>query len=117
MSSGVEATARIVHRATPNPPTSAGSHTETDTKGASNDAREDTKKLKKALLRKYRHTVAVHSQVRPSTLSHDATQTPSFIGFRNLGLIVLSKLSSCCTVMPDRNADIVHSRRQPPIVD
>lgn len=94
MSSGVEATARIVHRATPNPPTSAGSHTDTDTKGSSKDAGEDTKKLKKALLRKYRHTVAVHSQVRPSTLSHDAPKTPSFIGFRNLGLIVLSKLAS-----------------------
>ncbi|KAK7736785.1 hypothetical protein SLS63_003133 [Diaporthe eres] len=89
MSSGVEATARIVHRATPNPPTSARSHTDSDTKGSSDDAREDTKKLKKALLRKYRHTVAIHSKVRPSTLSHDATQTPSFIGFRNLGLIVL----------------------------
>lgn len=94
MSSGVEATARIVHRATPNPPTSAGSHADTDTKGSSNDAREDTKKLKKALLRKYRHTAAVHSQVRPSTLSHDAPKTPSFIGFRNLGLIVLSKSAS-----------------------
>lgn len=94
MSSGVEATARIVHRATPNPPTSAGVHTDTDTKGSSNDPREDSKKLKRALLRKYRHTAAVHSQVRPSTLSHDAPQTPSFIGFRNLGLIVLSKLAS-----------------------
>lgn len=89
MSSGVEASARIVHRATTNPPTSAGSHTDSDTKGSSDEAGEDTKKLKKALLRKYRHTVAIHSQVRPSTLSHDATQTPSFIGFRNLGLIVL----------------------------
>lgn len=94
MSSGVEASARIVHRATTNPPTSAGSHTDSDTKGSSDEAGEDTKKLKKALLRKYRHTVAIHSQVRPSTLSHDATQTPSFIGFRNLGLIVLSKLAS-----------------------
>ena len=93
MSSGVEATARFVHRATPNPPTSAGGHTDTDTKGSSKGPKEDSKKLKKALLRKYRHTVAVHSQVRPSTLSHDAKQTPSFIGFRNLGLIVLSKLA------------------------
>lgn len=96
MSSGVEATARIVPRTTHNPPTSAGGHTNTDTKGSSNDPKEDSKKLKRALLRKYRHTVAVHSQVRPSTLSHDAPQTPSFIGFRNLGLIVLSKFPSHC---------------------
>lgn len=96
MSSGVEATARIVPRTTHNPPTSAGGHTDTDTdtKGSPNDPKEDSKKLKRALLRKYRHTLAVHSQVRPSTLSHDAPQTPSFIGFRNLGLIVLSKLPS-----------------------
>lgn len=48
-----------------------------------------TTALKKALRTKYRHTAAVHSQSRPSTLSHDATDTPSFLGFRNLGLIVL----------------------------
>lgn len=89
ISSGVEATAKVAHRATPNPPLSAESHT--DTKNSSNNARGDTRELKKALLRKYRHTVAVHSKIRPSTLSHDASQTPSFIGFRNLGLIVLSK--------------------------
>ncbi|KAL1871369.1 hypothetical protein Daus18300_004735 [Diaporthe australafricana] len=87
MSSGVEATARIVPRVTPRPPTLPEGHA--DTNGSSNDAREDTRELKKALLKKYRHTVAVHSITRPSTLSHDATQTPSFIGFRNLGLIVL----------------------------
>jgi diacylglycerol O-acyltransferase-1 len=88
ISSGVEATARVVHRATPKPPPPAEGHTDT------NDSSNDTRELKKALLRKYRHTVAVHSKVRPSTLSHDASQTPSFIGFRNLGLIVLSKLVS-----------------------
>lgn len=87
VSSGVEATARVVHRATPNPPPPAKGHTDTD--DSSSDAKRDTEELKKALLRKYRHTVAVHSKVRPSTLSHDASQTPSFIGFRNLGLIVL----------------------------
>lgn len=92
MSSGVEATARIVHRVTPRPPTPPESHAVTN--GSSNDAREDTRELKKALLRKYRHTVAVHSITRPSTLSHDAAETPSFIGFRNLGLIVLSRLPS-----------------------
>lgn len=49
----------------------------------------DTAALRKAFSRKYRHTAALHSKSRPSTLSHDANDTPSFLGFRNLGLIVL----------------------------
>lgn len=53
------------------------------------DSKPDTAELKKALSRKYRHIAALHSKTRPSTLSHDATETPSFLGFRNLGLIVL----------------------------
>ncbi|KAF3769834.1 hypothetical protein M406DRAFT_35284 [Cryphonectria parasitica EP155] len=54
------------------------------------DVPRDTKALKRALTsRKYRHIAAVHLASRPSTLSHDATATPSFLGFRNLGLIVL----------------------------
>ncbi|KAI5924886.1 MBOAT, membrane-bound O-acyltransferase family-domain-containing protein [Camillea tinctor] len=40
-------------------------------------------------IRKYRHIAAVHSQTRPSTLSHDAEAPPSFLGFRNLMVIVL----------------------------
>ena len=39
--------------------------------------------------RKYRHVAAVHSQARPSCLSHDAQTSPSFVGFRNLMVIVL----------------------------
>uniref|UniRef100_A0A8H7TMB9 diacylglycerol O-acyltransferase n=1 Tax=Bionectria ochroleuca TaxID=29856 RepID=A0A8H7TMB9_BIOOC len=39
--------------------------------------------------RKYRHVTAVHSKTRPSCLSHDAEAAPSFIGFRNLMVIVL----------------------------
>ncbi|KAI1854682.1 hypothetical protein JX266_000800 [Neoarthrinium moseri] len=38
---------------------------------------------------KYRHVAAVHSKSRPSTLSHDSDSTPSFLGFRNLMVIVL----------------------------
>ncbi|KAG7152942.1 hypothetical protein HYQ46_002376 [Verticillium longisporum] len=48
-----------------------------------------TDELRKALQKKYRHVVAVHSQLRPSTLSHDSTAAPSFLGFRNLMVIVL----------------------------
>ena len=39
---------------------------------------------------KYRHIAAVHSRVCSSCLSRDAESTPSFIGFRNLMVIVLS---------------------------
>lgn len=66
---------------------SPGSGAPHDGPGPSDAVR--TVALKKALRTKYRHTAAVHSQSRPSTLSHDATDTPSFLGFRNLGLIVL----------------------------
>ncbi|KAG6270736.1 hypothetical protein E4U49_005168 [Claviceps purpurea] len=37
----------------------------------------------------YRHVSAVHSTSRPSCLSHDSDAAPSFIGFRNLMVIVL----------------------------
>ncbi|KAK2743063.1 hypothetical protein FQN57_005019 [Myotisia sp. PD_48] len=38
---------------------------------------------------KYRHVTAYHSHVQPSCLSRDNLSTPSFIGFRNLVVIVL----------------------------
>lgn len=43
----------------------------------------------KTFLRKYRHVAAVHYKARPSTLSHDTQASPSFVGFRNLMVIVL----------------------------
>ncbi|KAA8632377.1 hypothetical protein SMACR_00123 [Sordaria macrospora] len=54
------------------------------------DSDNDTRKqMKKAIRSKYRHVEAVHSQSRPSCLSHDTTESPSFLGFRNLMVIVL----------------------------
>ncbi|KAL4807366.1 MBOAT, membrane-bound O-acyltransferase family-domain-containing protein [Aspergillus unguis] len=47
--------------------------------GTTNPARKQT----------YRHMVAVHSQVRHSCLSRDSTQATSFVGFRNLMVVVL----------------------------
>ncbi|KAH9219870.1 MBOAT, membrane-bound O-acyltransferase family-domain-containing protein [Leptodontidium sp. 2 PMI_412] len=41
------------------------------------------------LKKKYRHVAAVHSNPRTSCLSHDSESTPSFLGFRNLMVIVL----------------------------
>ncbi|OJJ50515.1 hypothetical protein ASPZODRAFT_11380 [Penicilliopsis zonata CBS 506.65] len=38
---------------------------------------------------KYRHVAAYHAQVRHSSLSRDSEATPSFLGFRNLMVIVL----------------------------
>lgn len=42
---------------------------------------------------KYRHIAAYHSVSRTSCLSRDTTWNPSFIGFRNLMVIVLSELT------------------------
>ena len=39
---------------------------------------------------KYRHIAAVHSRARTSCLSRDTEFVPSFLGFRNLMVIVLS---------------------------
>jgi len=39
--------------------------------------------------KKYRHIAAVHSKPRTSCLSHDSEIAPSFLGFRNLMVIVL----------------------------
>lgn len=52
---------------------------------------EGTVQLRKSFVKKYRHVAAVHSKTRPSTLSHDAPATPSFLGFRNLMVIVLGE--------------------------
>ncbi|EKD21238.1 uncharacterized protein L3040_000720 [Drepanopeziza brunnea f. sp. 'multigermtubi'] len=41
------------------------------------------------LKKKYRHVAAAHSIPRTSCLSHDSEATPSFLGFRNLMVIVL----------------------------
>lgn len=40
---------------------------------------------------KYRHVFATHSEARTACLSHDAEDTPSFVGFRNLMILVLSE--------------------------
>ncbi|KAG7419195.1 MBOAT, membrane-bound O-acyltransferase family-domain-containing protein [Fusarium sp. MPI-SDFR-AT-0072] len=48
-----------------------------------------TTKTPKKPGQKYRHVAAVHKQTRPSCLSHDSDAAPSFIGFRNLMVIVL----------------------------
>lgn len=48
----------------------------------------------KAARGRYRHLALVHQGQRTSCLSHDSENSPSFVGFRNLMVIVLSKQSS-----------------------
>lgn len=38
---------------------------------------------------KYRHVAALHADVRPSCLSHESKETPSFLGFRNLMVLTI----------------------------
>ena len=38
---------------------------------------------------KYRHVAALHSKAQSSCLSHEAAETPSFIGFRNLMVLTI----------------------------
>jgi diacylglycerol O-acyltransferase-1 len=40
---------------------------------------------------KYRHVAAYHAQLRHSSLSRDTDVTPSFLGFRNLMVLVLGR--------------------------
>jgi diacylglycerol O-acyltransferase-1 len=47
---------------------------------------------KRARDTKYRHVFATHAQHRESCLSHDSDTAPSFVGFRNLMVLVLSRL-------------------------
>jgi len=56
-------------------------------------AADATEALRRSFRRKYRHVAAIHSQSKPSCLSHDTTESPSFLGFRNLVVIMLGECS------------------------
>lgn len=53
--------------------------------------------------KRYRHIAAVHSRPRTSCLSHDSDAAPSFLGFRNLMVIVLRTWNpaACVTSVHD----------------
>jgi len=53
---------------------------------------EELKRRKGGLDRKYKHVFPIHSKPRTSCLSHEAVEVPSFLGFRNLMVLVLSRL-------------------------
>ena len=46
-------------------------------------------KPKKKIRSKYRHVAALHSSTRPSCLSHESKEAPSFLGFRNLMVLTI----------------------------
>ncbi|KAF9893423.1 Diacylglycerol O-acyltransferase 1 [Aspergillus nanangensis] len=58
----------------------SSSSNETPTPGPHRDGRRSSR---------YRHVAAYHSQQRHSSLSRDSNDSPSFLGFRNLAVIVL----------------------------
>lgn len=61
------------------------------TNGNANAAKDALKAYAK---KKYRHVAAVHSKPRTSCLDHDSDATPSFLGFRNLMVIVLGMMGT-----------------------
>jgi diacylglycerol O-acyltransferase-1 len=74
-------------------PTAADDDALTHTQQQEKDAAEATEALRKSFRQKYRHVEAIHSQSKPSCLSHDTTESPSFLGFRNLMVIMLGESS------------------------
>lgn len=83
-----------VHASAPAAVDDSDNTTATITNTAANGAADTTEELQRAFRRKYRHVEAVHSVSQPTCLSHDATEAPSFLGFRNLMVIVLGKAPS-----------------------
>lgn len=70
----------------PSPPSSAmPSYSSSNT--TEQNANGSPRRMKKKT--KYRHVFATHSQKRESCLTHGAQQSPSFVGFRNLMILVL----------------------------
>lgn len=88
-STSVETTSPVSRRR-PNDLTQSSDNVTTIT--TKNNSSDPAEKPKRTLIKKYRHVAAVHSVSRPSCLSHDSNVAPSFIGFRNLMVIVLGEL-------------------------
>lgn len=78
---------------------------------ASNDAQEYTSdrgaRSEGKQPSRYRHVAAVHAKQRTSCLSHDSEQSPSFLGFRNLMVIVLGEKRSLLPIF-HVSADVWH---------
>lgn len=79
-----------IRRMDKNPVADAESTTKPIENGRSPD--ELKGKKREALERKYKHVFAIHSKPKTSCLSHESVEAPSFLGFRNLMVLVLSEL-------------------------
>ena len=55
-------------------------------------ANGSTHQRKRSKDSKYRHVFATHSEARITCLTHESENMPSFVGFRNLMILVLSML-------------------------
>lgn len=83
---------------------------------------------------KYKHVEAAHRTSRPSVLSHDSKEVPSFLGFRNLMVLTISEYSrldasswanpnscdeppscrrECSQVWPSHYAQVEHQKYRP----
>ncbi|KAL0637107.1 hypothetical protein Q9L58_003930 [Maublancomyces gigas] len=82
------ATSTSISLATDNTPTTNRTPLLAPALPAKDDATTDESELKRSV-DQYKHIFAIHSQPRTSTLSHDSVDSPSFIGFRNLMVLVL----------------------------
>ncbi len=83
----------------------------------SDTAPKPSDSLRRHVQKKYRHVAAVHSRPRTSCLSHDSPATPSFIGFRNLMVILLSKSIIISIVRSGLRSNKGHSRWKPSVDD
>jgi diacylglycerol O-acyltransferase 1 len=99
-------TARATATESPDTITRRSSHTQAN---GSQTASKPMSNPGRRVQRKYRHVAAVHSKPRTSCLSHDSPTTPSFIGFRNLMVLVLSKSTMSHIIMLTESDAIVQS--------
>ena len=64
--------------------------------------------------KKYRHVAALHSKTQSSCLSHESEVAPSFLGFRNLMVLVLSEHLPRQTYVDVLMLINLFSRHEPP---
>lgn len=57
----------------------------------SNDKKSNGAPRRRSKDSKYRHVFATHSKSSTTCLSHESEDVPSFVGFRNLMILVLSR--------------------------
>ncbi|KAF2015276.1 hypothetical protein BU24DRAFT_421576 [Aaosphaeria arxii CBS 175.79] len=82
-------TAITTAMATPSVPYPRDSSLSTKSNGNNTTTKSERASSSKAQPLKYRHVFATHSLSRGSCLSYDAEKSPSFVGFRNLMILVL----------------------------